>query len=504
MPPPLVALSVVLPLFTGVLLTLLVSHTRWQQPIALTSAGLSLIYAAISVVSTASGAIFVLPIGGWGPRAGIVWVTDGLSAAMLLATAIVSISALIYAPDSLPNAPERKFFYSLQQFLMVGVNGSLVTGDLFHLFVFFEIMLLASFALIALGSDRTQFVRIAPYVATNLILSAVFLAGVGLIYGSSGAVNMAELSVRISAGGLPKTFWAAGALVIVVLMVKSALFPLFNWLPDSYPESPIVVNGLFAGLLTKVGVYTLFRLIPLVGASMLAPIRDALLVISALTMLIGVLGALGRHTIRGILSFHIVSQVGYMVFGLVLMTPIAMAAGFFHLIHNMLAKTALIFAGGIAERWAGSGTLGVERGLARTHPWVAAAFFVPAMSLAGMPPFSGFWGKWFLVIGGIDAHAFATTAISLLVGLFTLASMLKIWNAVFWGKPKENPRNEGPIHGCMFGSTLGLGALTVFMGLCVAPIFTHLERVASQILAVTPYVNAVLGPVSVPFPGESP
>lgn len=487
----LVLIPVMLPLLTAALLLPLTGRARLQQAAALSSGGVLLANAMLLVARTARGAILVLPVGNWSPRVGVVWVADALAAVMLLFAALVSYATLLYAPGSLRGERERRYFYPLHQFLLVGVGGALLTGDVFNLFVFFEVMLLASFALIALGG-RAQQVRLAvPYVILNLIASAVFLAGVGAMYGAAGSVNMAELSIRAAGGGLPSVFWAAAAMVLVVFMVKTALFPVFTWLPDSYPEAPVAVNGLFAGLLTKVGVYTLFRTVPLLGGGAPGALQPALVAIAAITMIVGVVGALGRSTIRGILSFHIVSQVGYMIFGLALFTPLALAAGLFHTVHNMLAKTALVFAGGIAERIGGSGKLGDVRGLVGTQPWLAAGFFVAAMSLAGVPPSSGFWGKWFLVAGGLAAGAPVATGISLLVGLLTLASMLKIWNATFWGKPEgqrypEHGRDRG-----MLGATLGLAALTVVMGLLAAPLFAHLERVATQLLDVTPYITAV-------------
>jgi len=488
-----ILLPVILPLITGVLVTLLVRREKWQHSIAVTSGVLSFACAVVLVARTAHGAIFVLPLGAWGPRTGIVWVADALSSVMLLLAAIVSLAALTYAPGSLAASPERRYFYPLHQFLMTGVNGSLMTGDLFNLFVFYEIMLLSSFALISLGGSGEQLERVTPYVTVNLVLSALFLASVGAIYGTVGAVNMAQVSVIIAKGDLPRIFWGAASLLVVVLMVKAAMFPVFNWLPDSYPEASSVVNALFAGLLTKVGVYTLFRVIPLVGYSVFVRFQAVLILLAALTMLLGVLGALGRNTIRGILSFHIVSQVGYMVFGLALFTPMSIAAGLFHLVHNMLAKTALVLSGGIAERIGGSGKLGDVRGLARTHPWLAASFFIPAMALAGMPPLSGFWGKFFLAVEGFEARAFGATAVSLLVGLFTLASMLKIWNAVFWGNPSDVQDHARRVHRGMLGATLGMGAMTIVVGFLAAPIFTHFERVARQLLFITPYIHAVLG-----------
>jgi multicomponent Na+:H+ antiporter subunit D len=489
----LVVIPIALPLITASLLLPFTGRARAQRAVSLASGVLLFASAALTVSETARGDILVLLLGAWSPDVGIVWVADGLSAVMLLASATVSLASLIYASGSLRVASARRYFYPLHQLLLVGVDGSLLTGDFFNLFVFFEIMLLSSFALMAPGRRAAGLRAVFPYVLVSLVASALFLISVGAIYGAAGTVNMAELSVRVASGGLPVHFNAAAALLLVVLVVKTGLFPVFMWLPDSYPAAPIVVNGLFAGLLTKVGVYALFRAVPLVGGPAPGRIHAALVVLASITMLVGVLGALGRDSIRGVLSFHIVSQVGYMIFGLGVFTPIAVAAGLFHAIHNMIAKTALIFAGGIAERAGGTGALYRARGLARPYPWVAAGFFVSAISLSGLPPFSGFWGKWFLVIAGFQAGAFAATAISLLVGLLTLASMLKLWNAIFWGEP-EGLRN--PAIGrdpALVSATLWLSALTVVAGVLAAPIFAHLERVAAQIIEVAPYVDAVRG-----------
>jgi multicomponent Na+:H+ antiporter subunit D len=379
---------------------------------------------------------------------------------------------------------------------MAGVNGSFLTGDLFNLFVFFEIMLLASFVLISLGARARQLRQTFPYVVVNLVASALLLGGVGTLYGTVGTVNMAELSRRVAGGELPPVFWGALALVLVVFAVKTALVPVFFWLPDAYPEGPIAISGLFAGLLTKVGVYAFFRVVPLVGGSDAGILHTVLLFLATVTMLLGVLGALGRSSIREILSFHIVSQVGYMVFGLAIFTPLAVAAGIFYIVHHIIVKTALFFAGGIAERVGGSGELGAVSGMAKTHPWVAAGFFVPAMALAGLPPFSGFWGKFFLIVAGYQAGEWAATTIALLVGLLTLASMMKIWTAVFWGRPEGQ---QAPALGHdrgMVAGTLGLAALSVVIGLLAAPFFAFSQRAAEQLLAVAPYVDAVLGPAA--------
>lgn len=488
-----IGLPVLLPLLTAVLLASLIGRYRIQRAVAIGSGVVLLAVAAHLAARTADGEILVLRLGGWHPRVGVVWVVDGLSAVMLVLAAVTSLAMLIYAPGAL-RLRERRHFYPLHQIMMMGIHGSFVTGDLFNLFVFFEIMLLASFALISLGSRARQLQLTFPYVVVNLLASALFLAGLGAMYGAAGTVNLAELARRLGAGPMPASFWGAAALVLIVFATKSALVPLFFWLPDAYPEAPLPMSGLFAGLLTKVGVYTLFRFVPIVAASAPAGAQDVLLYGSGATMLVGVIGALGRGSVREILSFHIVSQVGYMVFGLALLTPLSVAAGMFYVVHHIIVKTALFFAGGIAERvgGAGAGRLGVVRGMAATHPAVAVGFFVPAMALSGLPPFSGFWGKLFLVRAGLESRAFGVTALSLFVSLLTLASMLKIWTSVFWGKPEGQIRPASGRDRRMLFPTLGLALLSVVIGLAASPLFSFCQATAAQLVQVTPYVEAVL------------
>jgi multicomponent Na+:H+ antiporter subunit D len=488
----LIVLSVLLPLATALLLMPLTGKPMLQRRIAIVSGVFLLAMVAAMTASTLAGDILVMPLGNWHPRVGIVWVVDTLAAIMLLLTALTSLATLFYAGAGLRDMREAKYFAPLHQLLLVGVCMSFVTGDLFNLFVAFEIMLLTSFALISLGARARQLNQTFPYVLVNLIGSALFLAGVGAVYGTAGSVNMAEISARVAAGQVPPAFWGAISLVLIVFAIKTALVPLFFWLPDSYPESPLPVSAIFAGLLTKVGVYTLFRMVPLLTGPEAGPLQAVLLFLSAATMLIGVLGALGRNSIREILSFHIISQVGYMIFGLALFTPLAIAAGMFYIVHHIIVKTALFFAGGIAERVGGSGALGVVRGMAKTHPWVAVGFFIPAMALAGLPPFSGFWGKFFLIVAGFQAGAWAATTIAIVVSLLTLASMMKIWTYVFWGEPEGQERAElGRDRGMMIG-TLSLAGFSVLIGLVAAPLFRHTEVAAARLLAVEPYVTAVL------------
>jgi len=482
----LLLLPVAIPAVCALGIVMLRGHRALTQAVALAGGGAMLLAGLLLVWLTADGTVLTLRFGGWEPHVGITWVCDAFSAIMLVLSALASLAMVISLPGALA-AGEHDGLRPLHQALLVGVNASFLTGDLFNLFVCFELMLLASFALLALGGGKQRLRAALPYVIVNLIASLLLLAGVGAVYGTIGTVNLAELSLRVAEA--PAAFWAPMGLVLAVFAIKAALAPVFVWLPDAYPVAPLPVSALFAGLLTKVGVYALFRVVPLLAEGAV-PLNTILLPIAVATMVIGVIGALGRDTVREILSFHIVSQVGYMVLGLAIGTRAGLAAGVFYLVHHIVVKTALFLAGGVVER-CGGGRLGAVAGLAHARPWLGVAFLLPALALAGMPPLSGFWGKLFLVLAGFEASAWIATAAAVAVSLLTLASMLKIWNAAFWGA--STPGAAAPIARPMLAAALALAALSLAIGLLAPLLLGHCERIAEQLATGTAYRAAVLG-----------
>lgn len=487
-----IALPVLIPILTALALLAVARRPWWRRAISL-AAGLALVAVALTLMRrTLAGEILVLAVGSWSPLVGIVWVVDRLSATMLLLASIASLAAVLYAPAALASGRERRRFGPVHQLVLLGVNGSFVTGDLFNLFVFFEVMLVASFVALTLGARAAQLRNAFPYVVINLLGSAMFFSGVGLVYATSGTVNMARLSQLLHQAPLPAAFWAGLGLCLLVFALKAAVVPFYFWLPDSYPHAPLPVAAFFAGLLTKVGVYALFRTMTLFTGPSPGPLHHILLVAAGVTMGAGVIGALGRDSIRSILSFHIISQVGYMVFGLALFTPRGVAAGLFYVVHHIVVKTALFLAGGTVERNAGTGKLGKVTGFAAVHPWVATGFFVPAMALAGIPPLSGFWGKLFLIMAGFERGSWIVTAVAVLVSLLTLASMLKIWFSTFWG----TPTGHGILRGVslrLSGPPLALAALSIAIGLMAPLIWREAERTAHELLDTSRYVTQVLG-----------
>ncbi|HOK48268.1 MAG TPA: proton-conducting transporter membrane subunit, partial [Bryobacteraceae bacterium] len=384
--------------------------------------------------------IQAVQIGAWPAPYGISLVADLFSAMMVMITGILGAAVAVYSAGSLDKARQSFGYYPLYHVLLMGVCGAFLTGDIFNLYVWFEVMLMASFVLLALGGGQGQIEGALKYVTLNLMASSVFLAAVGLLYSVAGTLNMADLARKLRHAPEPGIVTVLAMLFLVAFGTKAATFPLFFWLPASYHTPPVAVSAIFAGLLTKVGVYALIRVFTLIFVRDDVYVHTLILVIAGLTMVTGVLGAIAQNEFRRLLSFHIVSQIGYMIMGLALFTPLGLAGSVLFIIHNILAKSNLFLVSGLAQRFGGTFDLKKLGGLYEEHPALAVLFLVPALSLAGLPPFVGFFAKLLLIKAGLEAGSYVIVAVALGVSLLTLFSMMKIWTEVFWKPaPQRHP-----------------------------------------------------------------
>lgn len=450
--------------------------------------------AGVLVALTAGGERIVLGVGGWVPPLGIVLVVDLLAALMLALSGLMLTGCLLYGCAEMPARQEHPLRLPLWQFLLAGVNLSFTTGDLFNLFVAFELMLIASYALLTLEADDWDIRQAFPYVALNLVGGSLFLVAVGFIYGVFGTLNMAQLAQRLSeAGGHPVVLLAA-VLLLAVFALKAGVFPLYYWLPGSYPILGAPLAAFYAGMLTKVGVYVLLRIYGTVFPHDLTLLHGLIGWLAALTMVLAVLGAVSRGFVRGILSWHILSQVGYMVLAIGLFTTTSIAACIYYIVHHIVVK-ATLFLAGAAAAWRCGGSDDLEKcgGVARLSPWLAACFFLQAMSLAGVPPLSGFWGKFVIFVEGAKAGQWVWVAAAAVAGVLTLMSMLKIWNAVFWGEPSASAMPvDGRFRG-MVAVCLVLTGISLAIGLGVGPLYGLAEQAAETALDRAGYVREVMG-----------
>jgi multicomponent Na+:H+ antiporter subunit D len=490
----LLTLPILIPLFGGAGALLAWRSRAAQRAIAIAASAALLAAAVLLLELVRRGGIAVTEIGSWRAPFGIVLVADLFSALLVVTSAVIWFAVVLYSRNSIDHRRESFGYYPLLSFLVMGVCGAFLTGDLFNLYVWFEVMLIASFVLMAFGGERAQLESALKYVTLNLISSALFLAGIGLIYAATGVLNMADLAGRLSEVRQPGLVVSIAMLFLVAFGIKAAVFPLFFWLPASYHTPPAAASAIFAGLLTKVGVYALIRVFTLLFVQDVGFTHSLILAIAGLTMISGVLGAVAQNDMRRILSFHIISQIGYMIMGLGLFTRFALAASIFYIVHHMIVKTNLFLVAGLVHRIRGRYELKELGGLYAASPLLGALFLIPAMSLAGMPPLSGFFAKLGLIRGGLDARSYPIVVAAIVTGFLTLYSMTKIWNEAFWKRaPGERPLEPWPGGArAMLVPIAALAAVTVAIGLGAGWLFEVSLEASAQMLDRTAYIEAVL------------
>lgn len=491
-------LPILIPLMTAVLALLFRKRPHAMRIFGVVGSGALLVASLVLFQVVRLDGIQVVQLGNWQAPFGISVVVDLFSAIMVVIAGLMGFLIALYSLGDIDKPRERYGYYPFYQFLLMGVCGTFLTGDIFNLYVWFEVMLLSSFVLLTLGGERSQMEGAIKYVALNLVASSLFLAAIGILYGISGTLNMADLAVRLQSGVPQGLALTVAMLFLIAFGIKAAMFPLFFWLPASYHTPPVAVTAIFSGLLTKVGVYSLIRIFTLLFIQNVDYTHTIILVLAGLTMVTGVLGAVAQNDMRRLLSFHIISQIGYLLMGLGLFTPLALAGAVFFMAHVIFAKSALFLVSGITHQLKGTFDLGKLGGLYSGHPFLAALFLVAAFSLAGLPPFSGFFAKLALVEAGLGGKNFLIVAVALGTGILTLFSMTKIWTMAFWkpdpqGKDREHPPRPQKVRRVMWAPLIVLATLTVLLGVFAEPLFDVTAEAARQLLNPQEYIQKVMG-----------
>jgi multicomponent Na+:H+ antiporter subunit D len=494
----LMTLPIILPFAGGAAAVMVRKSAGRSHQLALAVAGLHTISAGLLLYYVQTNGIFATQIGNWPAPFGITLVADRLSAAMVTITAVINLAVTSYAKADISVDLVRRGHFCLLQILVGGICGAFLTGDIFNLYVWFEVMLMASFGLLVLGRSKAQLDGGVKYVTINLLSTLLFIAGIGLLYGLTGTLNMADLHQKIPLVTNREVLTALAVLFLAAFGIKAAVFPLFFWLPASYHTPPVSVSAIFAGLLTKVGIYALIRFFTLVFVIDMASLHILLMGVAALTMITGVLGAAAQNEFRRILSFHIISQVGYMVLGLSLQTRLALAGTVFYLVHHIIVKANLFLVSGVVKQLKGSFELADLGGIYRSNRRIAVLFFIPAFSLAGFPPLSGFWAKMILIRASLDIHQYWLAVVAAIVGLLTVYSMTKIWGEAFWKPAPEATHAADPLparrsSAWMLAPAAALAGLTVIIGLGAEFVCQFALQAAEELTHPALYVKAVMG-----------
>ncbi|TFV84637.1 Na+/H+ antiporter subunit D [Microbacterium sp. dk485] len=501
----LVPLLVTLPLLGAGMALIAGRHRKTQVAVSVTTLSATLAIALVLLFAVdASDQPLAVSVGGWPIPLGIVLYVDRLAALLVVISSVVLLAVLLFsvgqgAADGDDDTPVS-IFHPSYLILSAGIFTAFIAGDLFNLYVGFEILLVASYVLITLGSTESRIRTGVVYIVVSLVSSILFLAAIAMIYGALGTVNMAQLSDRM--GELPPDVQLVLHLMLLLAFsIKAAVFPLSFWLPDSYPTAPAPVTAVFAGLLTKVGVYALIRTETQIFRD--SDVNFMLMIVALATMIVGVLGALAQAELKRILSFTLVSHIGYMVFGLAIATPAAIGATIYYTVHHIVVQTTLFLAIGLIERRAGSTSILRVRGLMRAAPVIAVLYFIPAINLGGLPPFSGFIGKY----GLFDAAAEVGSPIMivLIVGgivtsLLTLYALMRAWNLAFWREEEDSAETEArigylgsaPAAGIqterrvipriMTAATAGMVVVTIALTVFAGPLYAVCARVGETLL----------------------
>lgn len=522
----LILLPVIIPLLGAGLCLVFGRSAAAQRAISIVVLSSVVATAATLLVRASRDGPQVVHVGGWPAEIGISLVADRLSALLLLVSSIVILCVLLYSLGQgiveYGRETPLSVFHPTFLVLSAGISNAFLSGDLFNLFVGFEVLLSASYVLITLGGTGPRVRSGTIYIVVSLLSSVLFLIAIACVYAACGTVNFAQLALRLR--DLPDgVALILQLLLLTAFAIKAAVFPLSAWLPDSYPTAPAPVTAVFAGLLTKVGVYAIIRTQTLLFPD--SQLSGLLLWAALLTMVIGILGAIAQSDIKRMLSFTLVSHIGYMLFGIALGTQLGLAGAIYYVIHHITVQTTLFLVAGLIEYRTGTTGLDKLGGLARAAPVLSVMFFIPAMNLAGIPPFSGFLGKVALVQAGIGRPGWLSTVVvagAIATSLLTLYAIAKTWNRAFWQPGDPDAASDTTVHGALHAGdtvatkttatsrwneiatdqrlplgmavptlmlvTVGL-SLTVFAG----PLFTLATKAAAELHQQTPYINAVLG-----------
>lgn len=379
------------------------------------------------------GSVLIYKMGGWAPPLGIILVLDGLSRFLLLTVNLIAFLATLYSVSYMEKYTGKDKYYTLFLLMVAGMNGVVLTGDIFNLFVFLEIAAIASYALVAFGTESEELEASFKYLVMGSVASTLILFAIAFIYALTGTLNMADVARSFPAGaGIAKVFITA--LFLLGFGMKSALVPFHAWLPDAHPSAPAPISAMLSGVLIKaLGVYVLIRIIYNIFG-MTSALSNILVVLGVLSMLGGVFLAIGQWDLKRLLAYHSISQIGYVILGIGLATPLGIIGGLFHLFNHALFKSLLFLNAGSVEYTIGTRQLKEMGGLGKKMPVTSSTSLVASLSIAGIPPFNGFWSKLIIIIACLEAGRFGLALAAVVGSLLTLASFLKVQKYAFFEK----------------------------------------------------------------------
>lgn len=488
----LIVLPVALCIGLGAILMMVRHTTRLHAAIAISGLVVLVLLNAALLYKVATQGPFTMVMGRWLPPFGIAFTADLAGTALALAGALAALACAIHARADIDESGRRYGFYPFLMLMMAGVSGAFLTGDIFNLYVWFEVLLISSFGLIVLGSTREQIDGALKYAVLNLIGTTLFLIAVGYLYALFGTLNMADIALKVTAADTKAPLITLASLFALAFAMKAAAFPVNFWLPASYHTPKIVVSALFGGLLTKVGVYALLRVMIMLFPVQREELSFVIAIVAVLTMLTGALGALAQNDLRRLMGYVVISGIGTMLAGVAIGSPSAVGGTMFYALNSVVVMTALYLVIGHAARIGGAWTLSELSGLYVKAPWFSAMALALFFAASGLPPFSGFWPKAMLTKAAIDIGAWWLAAAILISGFLCMIALARAFLLCFWRPspagmkavlPVANPPGLSPV--------IGLTLLVIVFGLFPESIIGISQRAADGLSDPTAYIRSV-------------
>ncbi|NBB88589.1 MAG: Na+/H+ antiporter subunit D [Bacteroidetes bacterium] len=495
-------LPILLPLLTGIILVAFWGKVNIQRIISVISGLLSLIFSVLLFITVQRDGIITIQAGNWDAPFGITFVADTLSSVLVLLTSISGLAVIVFSTVSINKARMRFGYFAMVHFLLLGLNGAFLTGDIFNLYVWFEVIIISSFVLLTIGGEKKQLEGAINYVTMNLLSSVIFLTAVAILYGLAGTLNMADLSEKIAEHPNRGLVQTTAILFFVAFGIKSAVFPLYFWLPSAYHTPPSAVGAIFGGLLTKVGIYALLRTFSLIFIPD-SFLSNVLIIVASLTLLTGGLGAIAQqNNFRKLISYLIVCHIGFMIAGIGMYTEWALIGAVFYLIHDMVIKTNIFLISGVILKIKGTVNLKKLGGLYREFPKLSFLMAIAIFSLVGIPPLSGFWPKIFLFQESLSTREYALTVFLIFGSFITLYIMARAWIEIFWKEGEGRQAMGRPFiyfenmrllkKWVLITPIVFLTLISVYIGLGAEQVLQISQDIVSELKNSESYIQAVI------------
>lgn len=486
-------------MITAVLLLFFWQKVQAQKIISIVGNSLAFLLCIRLFIATQQEGFLILQAGGWQAPFGITFVSDSFSSIMVLLTAIVSLAVGIYSSASLNVSRIKYGYFFIFHFLIMGLLGAFLTGDIFNLYVWFEVVIISSFVLLTLGGKKMQMEAAIKYVTMNMLASIIFLTAIGILYGITGTLNMADLSLKIAKMPDSGLVSVTALLFFVGFGIKSAVFPLYFWLPSSYHTPPSAIAAIFGGLLTKMGVYAMIRVFTLI----FQPdefIRNVFIVIAIMTMITGALGTINKRSIRRLISYLIVCHIGYLIAGLGIYTELAMVGVIFYLIHDVIIKSNILMIMGVIYKIRETTDMRRLGGLGKDYPKFSFVVAIALFSLIGIPPLSGFWPKIQFFGESLKAEQYFLLGAFIIASFVTLFVIARMWTEVFW-KESPKPLTEEIDHFAnldfwkkfaLIAPIVTLAFVSLYIGFNAEGVYEIATKTANELMNPSVYIDAVL------------